>query len=254
MKKSIIGISLIICMQFFGNVHADDLARHLFIAGLDEAQAPVYHSPSDSLVFTYENNLQRHQPRYVGVAFEHEQFSRIHEMQYFDTRNAQGELESRVYFLFLQVDREIEDLESIRYRYVIDGIWTEDPRNPESRRKLSGRKISVVQLPEQRQIRPRSPVVLEASSGRSRVVRFIYKGEPGQSIYLAGSFNNWDPFMYRLEEHPRDPGNYEIELRLLPGEYHYSYYYKGRAIQDPLNIQSSYDIDGSVYSYFSIDS
>jgi hypothetical protein len=235
-------------------VTGQELAAHLYIKGLEQASAPTYHQGSDSMVFTYQAEADRFQPRHVGVSFGHEQFARIHDMQFTDRRDEDGRLLSRVYFLFIPLTPDIEALEQLEYRYIVDGIWIEDPLNPMFREKISGRRVSLAQLPSEREILPVSPEINPVSeTSRSKLVQFHFFGDPGQQVFLAGSFNNWDPFMYPLREKIESPGEYELTIRLLPGEYHYNYYYRGRRIKDPLNVRSSYDIEGYEYSTFSVD-
>jgi hypothetical protein len=232
---------------------AQDLAAHLYIKGLEEASAPVYHQGSDSMVFTYQAETGRFQPRHVGISFEHEQFAIVHDMQFVDRRDGDGNLLSRVYFLFVPLTRDIEALQLLRYRLIVDGTWIEDPLNPAYEVKISGRRVSLASLPAEREILPISPEIRSIDeTSRSKLVQFRFFGDPGQQVYLAGSFNNWDPFMYPLREKAGNPGEYELTIRLLPGEYHYNYYYRGRRIKDPLNVRSSYDIEGYEYSTFSV--
>jgi hypothetical protein len=173
-------------------------------------------------------------------------------MQYVDQRDDDDRLVSRVYFFFLPLSPDIQNLDRLAYRYVVDGAWLEDPLNPAYIEKLSGRRMSVASLPAQRQTLPVSPEIRsEMEDSRSKLVKFRFFADPGQQVNLAGSFNNWDPFMYPMKE--RSPGEYELTLRLLPGDYHYNYYYRGRRITDPLNVRSSYDIEGYEYSTFTVD-
>ena len=232
---------------------SQDLPSHFFTTSLENAGPPRYHSESDSIVFTYEAENTRIQPRYVGIAFEHENFVPVHELGYIDNKDNDGTFVSRVYYYFLPIDEKIENFSAVHYRYVVDGIWIEDPLNFLSIKKFSTRKISVAEIPVERAILPRSPFIIDGDA-QAKVVQFIYHADPGEEIFLAGSFNNWDPFVYLLSENLTTPGRYEIKIRLLPGSYQYNYYYRGRRVKDPLNIQSSYDIEGYEYSFFSIKS
>ena len=245
-------------MIFLGILHfpgfSQDLSSHLLITGLESAGPPAYHSESDSLIFTYQAQRDRFQPRYVGIAFEHEDFVPVYELQYFDTRDDEGLLLSRVYYHFLPIDETIETLNTLHYRYIVDGIWISDPKNPRSIQKFSGRKLSVAEIPVERSVLPENPVIINDDNLLAKMVHFVYHADSGEEVFLAGSFNNWDPFMYSMNEHPANPGRYEIRIRLLPGNYQYNYYYRGRRVKDPLNVQSSYDIEGYEYSFFSIES
>lgn len=226
-------------------------STHLFITGLENAGPPVYHATSDSMVFTYQVSASRFQPRHVSIAFEHENFVPLREMDYVEA--VDGDITSRVYYYFLPINNDIVELSAINYLYVVDGAWIEDPLNPLSTSKFSGRKLSLVKIPNDRMLLPASPLIMDDENAYSKLVRFIYYAEPEEKVFLAGSFNNWDPFMYPLSEDPVEAGKYEIVIRLLPGDYWYNYYYKGRPVPDPLNIQSSYDIEGYEHSFFSFE-
>lgn len=52
---------------------------------------------------------------------------------------------------------------------------------------------------------------------RQRVV-FQTKAEPGSKVYVAGSFNNWDPTRNKLTE---KAGTYSVSLLLPRGRHEY---------------------------------
>jgi hypothetical protein len=79
-----------------------------------------------------------------------------------------------------------------------------------------------------------------------RTAHFLFKGEGGMVVTLAGTFNNWDPFLYELDE--TSPGVYEIELPLPAGQHYYAFFYDGAAHPDPLNQDKATSRDGTVVS------
>ena len=83
-------------------------------------------------------------------------------------------------------------------------------------------------------------IVTEATSNDR--VKFIYKGESGLKLNLAGTFTNWDPWIYQLEE--IQPGLYELELPLTTGTYYYNYYLGLTPILDNTNPEKIYTADG----------
>ena len=252
MKKKIFATLWFISVLFPS--FSQSLSSHRYIAGLTEATSPVYHVDSDSIVFTYQAQDGRFQPRYVGIVFAHENFIPVYELQYFDSKDDAGNFLSRVYYIFLPIDEQIETLAEIQYRYIVDGSWIADPLNPSFVQKIGGGMISLMPMPAKRKIPSVSPLIDGDEDGHAKVVTFLYQADPGEEVFLAGSFNNWDPFMYPLTENPVIPGKYEIKIRLLPGRYQYNYYYRGRRVKDPLNAQSSYDIEGYEYSLFLVKS
>ena len=86
------------------------------------------------------------------------------------------------------------------------------------------------------------------NNGRTR---FVYQGESGKKIYLAGTFNNWDPFMYSLEEVM--PGRYELYLPLPNGVWYYAYFKDGKQIPDTTNREHVYMADGRTASVISVE-
>ena len=175
----------------------------------------------------------RNYVRYVGAAFDFEDFQRIHVFK----RNKNG--------VFLLPFSPPRNLESITYRLVVDGLWIPDPRNPDVVSDERGNKLSYlsVSLPPERILR--SPIV--AASGN---VRFIIKHKPGARVYLAGDFTNWEPFMIRMPE--GDAGVYSVSLRLSPGQYEYCYIVEGLRVLDPLNPSYGADSHGYLASHFTV--
>jgi hypothetical protein len=165
--------------------------------------------------------------RYVGIAFAHENFREIHLFQ----RNEKG-----VLFFLYPVPEKIH---AVDYRIIIDGLWTTDPVNPLKFRDAAGIAISRFELPPSvREERIKSPLV-NPSTG---TVEFNVKAPEGRSIFLAGSFNGWDPYMHRFDE--VRPGLYTLRMRILPGIYQYYFFSEGNRILDPLNPERGADYEG----------
>jgi hypothetical protein len=72
------------------------------------------------------------------------------------------------------------------------------------------------------------------------------------SIYLAGSFNNFDPFMYRLRQSEEDASELTLTLTLPPGTHYYYFVLRGRRILDPLNPNRSVRTGERRVSRFSV--
>ncbi|MDR1317399.1 MAG: hypothetical protein LBK13_11060 [Spirochaetales bacterium] len=195
--------------------------QHVKIIETAEASAPEI--MDDTVFFSCK---PQGTVRYVGIAFAHEEFREIHLFE----RNEYG-----VLFLFFPIP---EELHSLDYRLVIDGLWTTDPENPLKIRDAGGLTLSRFELPVSAvQSVARSPVIREDGQ-----VEFNFEASPGMDIYLAGSFNGWDPYMYRLRE--TRPGLYSLSLRLLQGTYYYMFTVEGRKRLDPLNPNRGQDEDG----------
>ena len=69
------------------------------------------------------------------------------------------------------------------------------------------------------------------TAGRRRV-SFLVKANPGSEVYLAGSFNNWDPKTKRMKE-SKTEGEYTVKLMLAPGEHQYKFIINGEWHVDP---------------------
>ena len=65
-------------------------------------------------------------------------------------------------------------------------------------------------------------------------VTFTVHAEPGKAVYLAGSFNNWDPTGKKMLEKKGD-GVYSVAIKLVPGTYQYKFVIDGTWCADPEN-------------------
>ncbi|HUX11620.1 MAG TPA: glycogen-binding domain-containing protein [Spirochaetia bacterium] len=211
-----------------------NLDLHLEVSGLKAAAAPKLFM--GNLILSYQNprGALHTSIRYVGAAFRNENFAKIHTFQL----NENG-----VYFLVYPLPK---DAVKIEYRLVVDGLWFADPRNPESVViPDSNTTLSVATIPQQAATPDFSPHVLPGN-----MVQFYYDGAPGKNVYVAGSFNNWDPFMHRMEE--TSPGHYALTIRVMPGTYYYNFVEDGRSRPDPENTESVFSRDGSMVSVFRV--
>ena len=199
----------------------------------------------DFIIFTASSSVRR-----IGVAFAHENFADI----YWYTRLLipqsglnpiilPGEKEPSPYKesgMQFHVYRVPDNIRNVEYRLIINGLWTVDPANPETRRDhVSGLTLSVLRMP-QRQIK-HSPL-----NGLPEGLSFLFKGPPGETVSVAGTFNNWDPFMYELREGPA--GVYSLTVPLPPGTYQYVFFHRGERFWDPDNPNRVYSRDGSIAS------
>jgi len=65
-----------------------------------------------------------------------------------------------------------------------------------------------------------------------RRVRFELSAEPGSKVYVAGTFNNWNPMANPLKDNP-DSGHYKAELRIPAGTHEYKFVVNGIWSADP---------------------
>lgn len=177
-----------------------------------------------------------HQPsyaRYVGIAFDFENFQTIHPYK----RNAQN-----VFVFPLEVP---EGLSELTYRIVVDGLWMPDPRNPDHTVDNKGNLLSrfTFKLPEKTILA--SPVVKPDGT-----VEFNVRHSSGGRVFLTGDFTNWEPFMIEMDE--ISPGLYSLSRRFPPGNYEYYFIVAGARMVDPLNPKYGTDPHGYLASKFTV--
>ena len=76
--------------------------------------------------------------------------------------------------------------------------------------------------------------VKAAAKPAEKAVTFTVRAESGKSVYLAGSFNNWDPAGKKMSE-KKDSGVYAASIKLAPGTYQYKFVIDGTWCADPEN-------------------
>jgi hypothetical protein len=195
---------------------------HIKIMRTTEPSAP--HLYNGYIFFTYKPTKP---VRYVGISFAHEQFREVHLFQ----RNDRG-------ILFFSYPAPA-GVGYVDYRLVIDGIWTFDPLNPTTYQDAQGISISRFEFPRTgKETKIQSPI-LHSAEGK---IEFNFQTSPGKAVYVTGSFNRWDPFLYRMQE--VRPGLYSLSIRLLPGNYTYAFYMDGKRFPDPLNGKKGWNPDG----------
>lgn len=193
------------------------------------------HVTGDYVVFTHDSD-----PRFVGIAFDFEDYKIIHPYQFHITRNIEGKITNSVLFYILERPK---DLSEISYRIIIDGLWTTDPGNPQ--KEYDGENgITVSKL----DLGGTLPEVTYKKSDSG--VKFIYNGASGEKVRLAGTFTNWDSWIYELKE--TKPGFYELTLPLPRGKYYYNYYLGMTAIVDKTNPNRVYTQDGRAASVIEV--
>ena len=168
--------------------------------------------------------------RVVSMAMEHERFGIFHTYE----KNEHG-----VFVLTIPIP---EGMDEIRYRLVVDGLWTVDPNAPS---EIDGRGVSVshITLPSRSMAPPRG--VAHLDDGRTR---FTYYGSSGSRVSVVGDFNRWDPFLTPMEESPIHPGVYSAVVRLPRTSRHYRFVVNGEETADPGNPMDSRNGWGEVAS------
>ena len=235
-------------LVLIASVSALDLYLALEAASLQTAREPQFYGRSVLFSYEFEGALPRgagddRRIHTVQAAFSHENYSRLHSFE----RNEYG-----VYVLIQDLsnqDLSIQDLgipdsprepAGIRYRLIVDGLWTVDPNNPRVVTDRWGVRVSKLLLPPPGRA-DQYPIVRETEN-----VEFRFSAEAGQRVTIVGSFNGWDPFMTPMTE--TEPGVYERRLRLTPGEHLYYFMVNGLRIADPRNADQRWGADGMIVS------
>ena len=201
---------------------------------ITQAGEPIIND--DYIIFTADTNY-----RFVGIAFDFEDYQIIHPFQIL-TQTDDDEKKTRRH-LFYCYERQ-HKLTSIKYRLIMDGLWTTDPHNPNKEYdEETNLYFSKIDVPD--------GIKIYTNANKSNAVHFIYKGASGQEIRLAGTFTNWDPWIYKLNE--TSPGLYELDLPLASGKYFYNYYIGLTPILDNTNPEKFYTNDGRSASVIVVD-
>lgn len=177
----------------------------------------------DHLVLTYVSRIP---VRYVAAAFAHESFGELHLY-----RKNQNGIFVLAYPLKGQATGPHDEL---HYRIVVDGLWLNDPLNPDTIQDSRGVSLSRKVLPT----RPRT-LLDTPIANRDGTFSFLYSGDSGMDVRLAGDFNRWSPFSHPLRE--VSPGEYEIRLRLYEGVHRYRFIVDGSERFDRRNPRTGYD-------------
>ncbi len=209
-----------------------------YLSELRRAEAPRQFS--DSIIFSY-SAPQREQQSHISIsiAFSHEDYRVVHQMQ----RNEYG-----VYFYVMNRRSIPYDILHIEYRLIVNGVWRDDPTNPQLRLDRSGAKFSQLRLTtEERELtspnitRGRAEFIFsphEQATLRLTEIdgsRLYFSRDERLQVYIAGSFNGWDPFLIPMHPDRSRPGQYRISLALTSGNHYYYYVVNGRRILDPHN-------------------
>ncbi|MGI5173900.1 isoamylase [Treponema sp. OMZ 840] len=236
MKRIYIFI-LYLCFVFLSSAYAvendifggNQSVQDTIIAHIKMPQAPLV--IDDYILFTAEGSA-----RHTGIAFDFENYRYIHSFKRLVKPNSQTEHKGNILFYVLKIPH---DIRIIKYRLVIDGLWTTDPLNP------NGEFAETVNVNVSKVVIDK-PIQKRSAAFSPTKVRFVYEGESGQKIRVGGTFTNWDSFIYELQE--ISPGFYQLELPLPKGEYYYAFYKGMSAFPDETNPRKVYTADGRIAS------
>jgi cyclomaltodextrinase / maltogenic alpha-amylase / neopullulanase len=151
------------------------------------------------------------------------------------------------------------------YKFVIDGAWTADSGNPNSSDDGFGGQNSLVHVPAGKTAIQASAggsvvattagaAVVPTDDGSMRSVDFQYTPVISGvgSVFLAGSFNDWNDSKTKMLDADND-GTYTVTLLLSQGTYQYKFVVDGNWQADPNNPDSSDDGFGGQNSVLTVD-
>lgn len=133
----------------------------------------------------------------------------------------------------------------INYKFVEDGIWLTDSNNQLTKTDRNFISLSSFVIPDAYKKERPSPII----DGNS--ITFRLKESSNNDIYITGDFNNWNPFLYRMDE--TSDGNYQIDLKLPKGRYGYYYIVDGKRVTDPENRSVAYSSIGEKVSLLIVE-
>lgn len=147
-----------------------------------------------------------------------------------------------VWFFFLSSE---EFSSGIRYKFNVDGLWTDDPRNAMNEYDKAGSYLSVAENKSHDEGKLLSFKYLD----KNRVMFRIYKPD-ARIISLVGDFNSWNPENDLMKK--GDDGVWRLEKRLPSGEYRYKFIIDGEWNADVFNPLSASDNTGEICSVLRI--
>jgi len=112
------------------------------------------------------------------------------------------------------------------YKFIVDGIWMEDPSNKNKAINEFGGYNSCIDI--------------------KKDVAFILNNfKDAKSVILVGSFNDWSETLCPMKKTIK---GWIYTIKLSEGKHHYKYIIDGKWIIDPDNSVKEYDLDGNINS------
>lgn len=72
----------------------------------------------------------------------------------------------------------------------------------------------------------------QSPADRGKRVRFELVAKPGSQVFVAGTFNDWNPTANPLKDNP-DSGHFKAALRVPAGTHEYKFVVNGVWTMDP---------------------
>jgi len=108
-------------------------------------------------------------------------------------------------------------------------------------KKVAAKKVATVKKATTKKATTKKPA--------AKSVMFTVHGEKGRNVYLAGSFNNWNPSSKKMTF---KNGVYSTSVKLIPGSYQYKFIIDGTWCADPENEKSVPNDQGTFNSIIDV--
>ena len=210
--RTVLAIFLFLALILSTNAASFDLELHHRILNAKNSSKPYISNNSIMMSYSAPPGTQA-----VSLALERENFSTFYNYE----KNRHG-----IFILTMKIP---EGQKRIRYRMIVDGLWTTDPN---SNKEYDNRGILVSTLDIPLDTNTYVPGIRKLPDGRTR---FVFFGKPNSNVFLVGDFNKWDPYLTQMAESLVYEGIYTVTLRLPPDSQYYRYVVGGKEILDPEN-------------------
>lgn len=117
------------------------------------------------------------------------------------------------------------------YKFIVDGQWMEDPTNPNVRPNQYNTLNSILEL-------------------RKEVTFWLEGYEHAKKVFVAGSFNDWDPKGIPMH---REGNTWLARLNMDGGKHLYKFVVDGQWINDPANPLVEHDGYGHINNVMVVD-
>ena len=113
------------------------------------------------------------------------------------------------------------------YRYIVNGIWVNDPQQVYFVNDGYGTRMSTFKLKKD----IHKQLIFPRSLGKG-VFRFVLKDKGYKKVSLVGTRNNWDPYVEPLK---KKSGRWVLDIKMDPRKTFYLFWVDGKTILDPAN-------------------
>ncbi len=138
------------------------------------------------------------------------------------------------------------------YKFVVDGNYVTDPKNPETVPDPYGGENSLLVVGEM-ESKPESKIQTQPETkvvhGKAEYT-FEYYNPGARQVHIAGDFNSWSPNATEMESDGE--GNWSKTMALKPGTYAYKFVVDGNWQPDPNNPRTKSDGYGGINSIIEI--